>query len=86
MIYIVWNNTGFLPVKQKLPDGSEQPLVKGQTVTCFTNCEEDAVGLSGAMPFLLETRLREQGADFVAAENWACNVQVRNEEISIIML
>ena len=27
-------------------------------VTAFTNAEEDAVGLSDVVPFLLETRLR----------------------------
>lgn len=41
-----------------------QPLVAGKRVTAFTNAEEDAVGLTDAVPFLLESRLRELGALF----------------------
>lgn len=53
-------------------DGS--PLVAGRRVTGFTNAEEDAVELTEAMPFLLETRLRELGAEFVGAANFQQNV------------
>jgi putative intracellular protease/amidase len=53
-----------------------QPLVAGRRVTGFTNAEEDAVGLTEAMPFLLETRLRELGAEFVGAANFEENVVV----------
>jgi putative intracellular protease/amidase len=44
-----------------------RPLVEGRKVTAFTNAEEDAVGLRDAVPFLLETRLRELGARFESA-------------------
>ena len=44
------------------PDGT--PIVKGRKVTGFTNAEEDAVGLTDIVPFLLEDALREQGAEF----------------------
>ena len=44
------------------PDGT--PIVKGRKVTGFTNAEEDAVGLTDIVPFLLEDTLRAQGADF----------------------
>lgn len=47
-----------------------RPLVAGRRVTAFTNREEDAVGLSAVVPFLLETRLRELGAVFHAAPDW----------------
>ncbi len=40
---------------------SGEPLVKGKRFTCFTNEEEAAVGLTDAVPFALETRLRMQG-------------------------
>ncbi len=50
-----------------------EPLVKGRKVTAFTNSEEEAVQLDSLMPFLLETRLRELGADFVAADDWVDN-------------
>lgn len=47
-----------------------RPLVHGLRVNAFTDAEEAAVGLTEAMPFLLETRLREQGARFEGAANF----------------
>jgi putative intracellular protease/amidase len=52
------------------------PLVQGRKVTGFTNAEEQAVELDKLMPFLLESRLRELGAEFVAASNWSDHVVV----------
>ena len=49
-------------------DGS--PLVKGKNVTGFTNSEEAAVGLTNVVPFLLENRLKELGANFSLAGNF----------------
>lgn len=51
-------------------------LVKGKRVTGFTNTEEEAVGLTAVVPFLLEDRLKERGAIFSKAANWAPFVQV----------
>lgn len=51
-------------------------LVKGKRVTGFTNAEEEAVGLTGVVPFLLEDRLKERGGIFSKAANWAPYVQV----------
>ncbi|MEM8875068.1 MAG: type 1 glutamine amidotransferase domain-containing protein [Planctomycetota bacterium] len=48
-------------------------LVAGKRVTAFTNAEEDAVELTDAMPFLLETILEERGATFVPADNFEAN-------------
>ena len=53
-----------------------EPLVKGLPVTGFTNSEEEAVELTEAMPFLLETRLRELGARFDEAPDFEENVAV----------
>ena len=39
-------------------------LLKGKRVTAFTNLEEKAVGLYDKVPFLLQDRLKELGADF----------------------
>ncbi len=50
------------------------PIVRGKRVTAFTNSEEDAVDLVDAMPFLLETRLREQGARFSGAGDFEAHV------------
>lgn len=55
-------------VRAKRPDG--QPLVAGVRVNGFTDAEEEAVGLTDQMPFLLETTLTEQGALFEKAENF----------------
>ena len=51
-------------------DAQGRPLVQGRRVSAFTNAEEDAVGLSGVVPFALETRLRELGARFESVPNW----------------
>lgn len=61
-------------VGAKKADGT--PLVAGRTITAFTDAEEIAVDLDKAVPFMLETRLREEGAKFVAGEKWAAHVQV----------
>ncbi|CAH0044878.1 unnamed protein product [Clonostachys solani] len=52
----------------KGPDG--EYLVKGKTVTGFTNVEEDAMQMTSAMPFLLEDALVNAGAKFVKTEPW----------------
>ena len=44
----------------KLPDGSL--LIKGKKLTAFTNSEEEAVGLTKSVPFLLENKLKTLGA------------------------
>lgn len=41
-----------------------RPLVEGRKLTSFTNSEEVAVGLEQLVPFMLESRLREQGGIF----------------------
>ncbi|KAK4560999.1 hypothetical protein LTR86_004954 [Recurvomyces mirabilis] len=62
-------------VNVKLSD--DKYIVSGQTVTGFCNDEEDSINLSSAMPFMLETVLKERGANFVKAEqNWGPKVVV----------
>lgn len=46
-------------------------LLSGRHVTGFTNSEEDGVGLTDAMPFLLEDRLKEIGAIYESGPDWA---------------
>ena len=46
-------------------------LVKGKKVTGFTNEEEEAVGLTKVVPFLLENALKANGAAYSKGENWA---------------
>ena len=50
------------------PDG--KPLVDGLRVNAFTDAEEEAVNLTDAMPFLLETRLRALGGRFEGTDNF----------------
>jgi len=50
------------------PDGS--PLVKGKSVTGFSNTEEDAVQLSKVVPFMLEDELKAKGANYSKADDW----------------
>ncbi|HCT72957.1 type 1 glutamine amidotransferase domain-containing protein [Psychrobacter aquimaris] len=45
-------------------------LVKGKTVTGFTNSEEDAVGLTDVVPFLVEDALKANGANYEKAADW----------------
>lgn len=47
-----------------------QSIVQGLKVNSFTDSEEAAVGLTAVVPFLLETRLRELGGQFVGAGDW----------------
>ncbi|TFD94440.1 type 1 glutamine amidotransferase domain-containing protein [Jeotgalibacillus sp. R-1-5s-1] len=63
-----------------LSDGT--PLVKGKTIATFTDEEERATGLDIYMPFMLETRLRELGANVVLADNFTANVQVDGKLIT----
>jgi putative intracellular protease/amidase len=62
---------GFVGVTS--PNGT--PLVAGKTVTAFTDEEERAVELDKLMPFLLETKLRELGGQFIVKPNWSDHVE-----------
>ena len=57
---------------------SGEPLLAGAEVTGFSNTEEDQVGLSPIMPFMLETELnRVSGGKYVKAdEPWGEKVVV----------
>lgn len=47
-----------------------EPLVFNRTLTSFTDSEEDAVGARDAVPYLVETELRAQGAVYSSAKDW----------------
>lgn len=53
-----------------------QPLVSGKRVNAFTDREEADTGLGKQLPFLLESKIRELGAIFVAAPNWSTHYEV----------
>ncbi|WP_428063902.1 type 1 glutamine amidotransferase domain-containing protein [Brevundimonas sp.] len=50
------------------PDG--KPLVEGRKVTGFTNSEEEAVGLTDVVPFLVENVLIANGGDYSKGPDW----------------
>jgi len=51
-----------------------KPLVRGKRVTGFTNTEEEAVGLTKVVPFLVEDMLREHGGQYEKGADWASYV------------
>jgi len=52
----------------KTPDG--KPLVQGKKVTGFTDGEEEEMGLTKVVPFLVEDELINLGATFSKVKNW----------------
>jgi putative intracellular protease/amidase len=47
-----------------------QPLVKGKPVTGFSNSEEEAIGLTKIVPFLVEDMLKANGGHYSKKDNW----------------
>lgn len=52
----------------KNADGT--PLVKGKKVTGFTNSEEEGVGLTDVVPFLVEDALKQNGGIYSRGDDW----------------
>ncbi|WP_158807773.1 type 1 glutamine amidotransferase domain-containing protein [Beijerinckia sp. L45] len=52
----------------KAADGT--PLVAGKKVTGFTNSEEEAVGLTAIVPFLVEDELKRNGGIYSKLGDW----------------
>jgi putative intracellular protease/amidase len=61
-------------VNIQLPNGKY--LVDGKKVNSFTNEEEEAVGLTKIVPFLLEDKLKSRGAIFRKSDLWQEHVEV----------
>ncbi|RZJ38097.1 MAG: type 1 glutamine amidotransferase domain-containing protein, partial [Brevundimonas sp.] len=56
----------------KTADG--RPLVEGKKVTGFANSEEDGVGLTAIVPFLVEDELKAKGGLYSRGADWASYV------------
>lgn len=53
---------------------SEEYLVKGKCITCFTNAEEKEAGYEGFLPYRLEDKLKERGAKVEVQSPYSPNV------------
>lgn len=65
------------PAAFKHPKGAGgKPLVAGKTVTGFTNTEEEGVGLTKVVPFLVEDMLKANGGNYEKGSDWASFVVI----------
>src|SRR6201991_1531037 len=64
---VVCHSSGALH-RVKTPEG--KLFVQGKTVTGFTNGEEEEVGLTKVVPFLVEDEMLKLGATFSKVKNW----------------
>jgi len=67
-------------VNVRAPDGDF--LIKHKRVTGFSNTEEEAVGLTAVVPFLLEDRLKARGGLYSKAADWAPHVEVDGQLVT----
>ncbi|MFK0009314.1 type 1 glutamine amidotransferase domain-containing protein [Paenarthrobacter sp. NPDC090520] len=61
-------------VLRHVKDADGRPLVEGRKVTGFTNSEEEAIGLTEVVPFLLEDELTAKGGLFERGPDWGSHV------------
>ncbi|MGM8932566.1 type 1 glutamine amidotransferase domain-containing protein [Salinicola halophyticus] len=61
-------------VLRHVKDADGAPIVKGKKVTGFSNSEEEAVGLTDVVPFLVEDVLKSQGGDYSKGADWSSYV------------
>lgn len=50
------------------------PLIQGRRVTGFTNGEEEGVGLTDVVPFLIEDEFQSLGGTYEKGEDWGSHV------------
>lgn len=60
-------------IKAKAENG--EPLIKGKKLTSFSDTEEEAVGLTKVVPFLLEDELKKLGAHYSKGDDWSSYTQ-----------
>jgi putative intracellular protease/amidase len=59
------------PAAFRLTKGQDgEPLVKGKSVTGFSNSEEAALGLTEVVPFLVEDMLKQNGGNYTKGGDW----------------
>lgn len=57
-------------VLRDVKNADGMPLVKGKKVTGFTNSEEEGVGLTEVVPFLVEDVLKQNGGLYSRGDDW----------------
>ncbi|GAM74672.1 thiJ/pfpI family protein [Vibrio ishigakensis] len=63
------------PAVFRHPKGADgKPLVSGKRVTGFSNEEEEAVGLTQVVPFLIEDMFAQSGATYSRGDTWQSHV------------
>jgi len=62
-------------VLRDVKDADGKPLVEGRAVTGFSNSEEEAVGLTKVVPFLVEDILKAKGGNYSKGPDWQSYVQ-----------
>ena len=55
-------------------DADGKSVIAGKAVTCFSNSEEAAVGLTDVVPFLVEDMLADNGGEFSKGADWEAHV------------
>ena len=61
---------------------NKSPLVRGKNVTGFANSEEEAVGLTDIVPFLVEDKMNQMGANYSKGEDWSSYVMTDGKLIT----
>lgn len=61
---------------------NKKPFLRGKNVTGFSNSEEKAVGLTDVVPFLVEDKMNQMGANFSKGEDWSSYVIVDGKLIT----
>ena len=62
-------------VLRDVKDAEGRSIVEGKSVTGFSNSEEDGVGLTDIVPFLVEDMLKEKAGQYSKADDWQAYVQ-----------
>ncbi|MGF1725625.1 type 1 glutamine amidotransferase domain-containing protein [Photobacterium nomapromontoriensis] len=62
------------------PNGDH--LIANKRITGFTNDEEEAIGLTNIVPFLLEDKLKAANAIFIKTDVWTNNVVVDGQLVT----
>ncbi len=61
-------------VLRDVKDADGAPVVRGKPVTGYSNSEEDAVGLTDVVPFLVEDMLKAKGGHYSRTDDWGVHV------------